>query len=162
MIKRLLLILSSLIAYVNLYAQPAQLILSQKEGRITFAVDEVDIPDNHCGVKTTGSKLSLDLNRNIDGDLFSDWEPIILANSFADVDNLYDIGEDVVFQMLLKAWCQHRPVVLTPDAIWLIICQQFSHIVNENPEKYRGVLVNHEGKKELKVKSNDLFSNQAD
>ena len=47
MIKRLLLILSSLIAYVNLYAQPAQLILSQKEGRITFAVDEVDIPDNH-------------------------------------------------------------------------------------------------------------------
>ena len=162
MIKRLLLILSSLIAYVNLYAQPAQLILSQKEGRITFAVDEVDIPDNHCGVKTTGSKLSLDLNRHIDGDLFSEWEPIILANSFADVDNLYDIGEDVVFQMLLKAWCQHRPVVLTPDAIWLIICQQFSHIVNENPEKYRGVLVNHEGKKELKVESNDLFSNQAD
>lgn len=162
MIKRLLLILSSLIAYVNLYAQPAQLILSQKEGRITFAVDEVDIPDNHCGVKTTGSKLSLDLNRHIDGDLFSEWEPKILANSFADVDNLYDIGEDVVFQMLLKAWCQHRPVVLTPDAIWLIICQQFSHIVNENPEKYRGVLVNHEGKKELKVESNDLFSNQAD
>lgn len=162
MIKRLLLILSSLIAYVNLYAQPAQLILSQKEGRITFAVDEVDISDNHCGLKTTGSKLSLDLNRNIDGDLFSDWEPKILANSFADVDNLYDIGEDVVFQMLLKAWCQHRPVVLTPDAIWLIICQQFSHIVNENPEKYRGVLVNHEGKKELKVESNDLFSNQAD
>ena len=162
MIKRLLLILSSLIACVYLYAQPAQLILSQKEGRITFAVDEVDIPDNHCGVKTTGSKLSLDLNRHIDGDLFSEWEPIILANSFADVDNLYDIGEDVVFQMLLKAWCQHRPVVLTPDAIWLIICQQFSHIVNEKPEKYRGVLVNHEGKKELKVKSNDLFSNQAD
>lgn len=162
MIKRLLLILSSLIACVYLHAQPAQLILSQKEGRITFAVDEVDIPDNHCGVKTTGSKLSLDLNRNIDGDLFSEWEPIILANSFADVDNLYDIGEDVVFQMLLKAWCQHRPVVLTPDAIWLIICQQFSHIVNEKPEKHRGVLVNHEGKKELKVKSNDLFSNQAD
>ena len=162
MIKRLLLILSSLIAYVNMYAQPAQLILSQKEGRITFAVDEVDIPDNHCGLKTTGSKISLDLNRNIDGDLFSDWEPKILANSLADVDNLYDIGEDVVFQMLLKAWCQHRPVVLTPDAIWLIICQQFSHIVNENPEKYRGVLVNHEGKKELNVESNDLFSNQAD
>ena len=162
MIKRLLLILSSLIAYVNLYAQPAQLIMSQKEGRITFAVDEVDIPDNHCGWKRTGPQLALDLNRNQDGVLFSDWKPEILANSFADVDNLYDIGEDVVFQMLLKAWCQHRPVVLTPDAIWLIICQQFSHIVNENPDRYRGVLVNHEGKKELRVKSNDLFSEQAD
>ncbi|MBO6247699.1 MAG: DUF4419 domain-containing protein, partial [Bacteroidales bacterium] len=110
----------------------------------------------------TGAKLALNLNRIIDNDFSSDWEAEILANSFADVDNLYDIGEDVVFQMLLKAWCQHRPVVLTPDAIWLIICQQFSHIVNENPEQYRGVLVNHEGEKELKVESNDLFSDQAD
>ena len=162
MIKRFLFISVGLIACICLSAQPAQLILSQEEGHITFVVDEVDLPDNHCGWKTTGSKLALDLNRNIDGDLFSDWEATILANSFADVDNLYDIGEDVVFQMLLKAWCQHRPVVLTPDSIWLIICQQFSHIVNENPEQYRGVLVKHEGKKELQVKSNDLFSEQAD
>lgn len=161
-LKRLLFTLSCLFSFVSLFAQPTTMILSQEEGRITFAVDDVDIPDKPCGFKRTGSKLALDLNRNIDGDLFSDWEAKILANSFADVDNLYEIGEDVVFQMLLKAWCQHRPVVLTPDAIWLIICQQLSHIVNENPERYRGVLVNHEGKKELQVESNDLFSEQAD
>ena len=41
-------------------------------------------------------------------------------------------------------------------------CQQFSHIVNKNPERYRGVLVSHEGRKELRVKTNDLFSKQAD
>ena len=162
MIKRLLFILSSLISCIHLSAQSAQLILSQETGRITFAVDEVDPPDNHCGWKRSGSQLALDLNRNIDNDFSSGWETEILANSFADTDRLYDIGEDVIFQMLLKAWCQHRPVVLTPDAIWLIICQQFSHIVNENPDRYRGVLVNHEGKKELKVESNDLFSEQAD
>lgn len=74
MIKHLLSILLGLIACIHLSAQPAQLILSQKEGRITFAVDEVNPPDNHCGWETTGSKLALDLNRNIDGDLFSDWE----------------------------------------------------------------------------------------
>ena len=146
----------------GLSAQPARLILNQEEGRITFAVDEVDLPDNHCGFKVTGSQLALDLRRNYDGDLFSDWEPKIIANSFADAADLYDIGEDVIFQMLLKAWCQHRPVVLTPDAIWLIICQQFSHIVNEDPDHYRGMLVSHQGKKELQVKSNDLFSEQAD
>lgn len=162
MSQRLLFILAGLIACTCLSAQPAELILDQKDGCITFAVDEVDLPDNHCGWKTTGFQLACGLNRNIDGDLFSDWKPEILANSFADVDNLYEIGEDVVFQMLLKAWCQHRPVVLTPDSIWLIICQQFSHIVNENPEHYRTVLVNHEGKKELRVNSNDLFSEQAD
>ena len=41
-------------------------------------------------------------------------------------------------------------------------CQQFRHIVNKNPERYRGVLVSHEGRKELRVKTNDLFSKQAD
>ena len=160
--KRLFLISIGVFACIRLCAQPAQLILSREEGRITFAVDEVDLADNHCGWETTGAKLAAGLNKNLDGDPFSDWEPTILANSFADTDNLYEIGEDVVFQMLLRAWCQHRPVVLTPDAIWLIICQQFSHMVNENPELYRGVLVNHEGKKELQVESNDLFSEQAD
>ena len=169
MIKRFIFISIGLIASIFLSAQPARLILSREEGRITFAVDEVDLPDNHCGWEMTGAQLASSLNKNLDGNLFLDkggvWdrkEPEILANSFADVDDLYDIGEDVVFQMLLKAWCQHRPVVLTPDAIWLIICQQFSHIVNENPEQYRGVLVNHEGKMTLQVESNDLFSEQAD
>ena len=160
--KRLLSILIGLSACFWLSAQPARFVLDQEEGCITFAVDEVDLPTSHIGWKQDGSKLAIDINRNYDGDMFSDWEPTILANSFADADNLYDIGEDVMFQMLLKAWCQHRPVVLTPDAIWLIICQQFSHIVNENPDRYRDVLVRHEGKKELLVESNDLFSEQAD
>ena len=160
--KHVLFILIGSFASVWLSAQPARLILSQEEGRITFAVDEVDLPENHCGMKVTGSQLALDLRRNYDGDLFSDWKPEIIANSFADAVDLYDIGEDVIFKMLLKAWCQHRPVVLTPDAIWLIVCQQFSHIVNENPDRYRRVLVSHQGKKELQVRSNDLFSEQAD
>ncbi len=89
MFKRLLLILGGIIAYIYLSAQPAQLILSQQEGRITFAVDEVDLPDKHCGWKTTGSKLAIDLNRNNDGDLFSDWEAKILAShagTYARVD----------------------------------------------------------------------------
>ena len=129
--KRLLSILIGLLACFWLSAQPATFVLDQEEGRITFAVDEVDLPNSHCGWKEDGSKLAVSINRSFDWNVLSDGEPTILANSFADADNLYDIGEDVIFQMLLKAWCQHRPVVLTPDAIWLIICQQFSHIVNE-------------------------------
>lgn len=162
MTKRFIFLLIGFITCISLSAQPAQFILSQEDGRITFTVDEVDTPKDHCGWEMTGDRLASELNINTDGDLLSDWTSEILTNSFADVDNLYYIGEDVVFQMLLNAWCQHRPVVLTPDAIWLIICQQFSHIVNEKPEQYRSVLVNHEGKKELQVKSNDLFSEQAD
>lgn len=115
--KRGLFFILGLFACAGLSAQPKQVILHQEEGRITFAVDEVDPPESPCGVKVTGAQLASDLRRNYGGNWFSDWEPQILANSFANEDHLYDIGEDVVFKMLLNAWCQHRPVVLTPDAI---------------------------------------------
>lgn len=160
--KKVVFAFSGLLLGAMLYAQPSNVILEQRNGSITFAVDEVEHPTNHCGWCMSGTELAKGLNRNTEGNLFSDWAPELLANSFSDEKDLYDIGEDVLFQMLLKAWCQHRPVTLSPDAIWLIICQQVSHCINENPEQYRQILVNHEGKKELKVRTNDLFSKQAD
>lgn len=160
--KRFFSILFSLALFNLASAQPARLILEQEEGRITFAVDEVVAAQDHCGWQRTGAKIAEGLNWDWTGAWNDDWKPEVLACSFADADRLYDIGEDVVFQMLLKAWCQHRPVVLSPDAIWLVISQTFSHQVNENPEKYRKYLVNHEGKIELKVDTGDLMSDQAD
>ena len=153
--KRLVLIISALAFAVALHAQPAQLILHQENGCITFAIDEVDRPNNMCGIRQSGQEMARNLNRDANGFLFSDWEPEIIASSFADAEDLYDIGEDVVFQMLLKAWCQHRPVVLSPDAIWLVVCQQFSRYVNEHPEEFRSLLVRHEGKQELKVETSN-------
>ena len=151
--KRLALVISALTLACSLHAQPSQLILHQEDGRITFAVDEVDWPSSMCGIRQSGQEMALHLNRERDGFFYADWEPEIIASSFADTEDLYDIGEDVVFQMLLKAWCQHRPVVLSPDAVWLVICQQFSRYVNEHPEEFRSLLVSHEGKQELKLET---------
>lgn len=132
----------------------------------TFDLDEVEQATNSIGRKKTGQEVAQQLSSAPDNGPFKPvptWTPQILANSFADADDLHLIGEDVVFQMLLKAFCQHRPVVLTPDAIWLVISQQVSYCVNKDPEKYRSMLVRHEGKKELQVKcEEDLFSDKAD
>eukprot|EP00195_Chlamydomonas_chlamydogama_P008572 CAMPEP_0202890174 /NCGR_PEP_ID=MMETSP1392-20130828/675_1 /ASSEMBLY_ACC=CAM_ASM_000868 /TAXON_ID=225041 /ORGANISM="Chlamydomonas chlamydogama, Strain SAG 11-48b" /LENGTH=435 /DNA_ID=CAMNT_0049573703 /DNA_START=82 /DNA_END=1389 /DNA_ORIENTATION=- len=49
------------------------------------------------------------------------------------------------------AFAQHYPLVLTPDAIWVTILQGLSAHINSDPEKYRKLLVAHEGKKELLV-----------
>ena len=141
-------------------AQPDRLILHQEAGTVTFAVDKVELPNGLVGWEETGTQLARHLHHAPDG--FSDWSPQILFNSFSTQKGMYDIGEDVVFQMLKLAWCQHRPVSLSPDVIWLLICQQFSHYVNKNPETMRKHLVSHEGKEELVVKTNDLFSEQAD
>lgn len=162
--KRLITSLTILSLTLASAAQPAQFIRHREASSITFAVDEVDLPENLLGFRTSGEKLAPTLSPQLSSDpsdWYSDWEPEILFNSFAS-EELFEIGEDVVFQMLLKAWCQHRPVSLSPDVIWLLICQQFSHYVNEHPEKMRKYLVNHQGKMELAVKSGDLLSGQAD
>jgi Domain of unknown function (DUF4419) len=46
---------------------------------------------------------------------------------------------------------QHRPLTLSPDAIWMVIAQGFGHHVAENAEELRRRLVGHEGKRELSV-----------
>jgi Domain of unknown function (DUF4419) len=54
------------------------------------------------------------------------------------------------------AFSDHRPLVLTPDCIWLTIVQGFAHHVLENAESLRRRLVRHEGKKKLCIKTNSL------
>lgn len=162
MIRGLHIILLALIANVSLFAQPSQIILDQQDGRVTFAVDEVTPPESLLGHHISGYNLAMGITRDYSVSFISDWQPEIIANSFADVDNLCDIGEDVVFQMLLTAWCQHRPVVLSPDVIWLIICQQFSYQVNLHPERFRQRLVEHEGKKDLVIETDTPISEISD
>ena len=52
---------------------------------------------------------------------------------------------------LFKAYCNHYPIRIKPDDIWLLIVQCFSHHVNANSEDLRKYFVNFEGKKNLKV-----------
>jgi Domain of unknown function (DUF4419) len=54
------------------------------------------------------------------------------------------------------AFSQHRPLAISPDAIWLLIAQGFSHHVSENTESLRARLVRHQGKRELQVAAADL------
>ena len=157
-------LLLSALGFSVAQAQPAKLILEREEGRITFAVDKVDPATSSISWSRNGMEIARQLNlKDPTSGPFSDWEPEIIANSFADEKDLHLVGEDVVFQMLLKAWCQHRPVVLSPDAIWLVICQQVSHCINQNPEDYRAMLVSHDGKKTLEVRTTEeLFSGSPD
>ena len=54
------------------------------------------------------------------------------------------------------AFSQHRPLTLSPDAIWLVIAQGFSHHVAENAEALRPRLVRHQGRQELIAAVPDL------
>ena len=160
--KRFIILMSVLLGATMLSAQPKQLILSRSPKSITFAVDDVALPASHLP-KNSAVHLARQLHQNTDSTFWiSTWESDIIASSFADDEGIINLGEDVVFRMLLEAWSQHRPVVLSPDVIWLLICQQLSYYVNQNPEKMRPLLVDHEGKKRLVVQVAEPLADQSD
>jgi hypothetical protein len=54
------------------------------------------------------------------------------------------------------AFSEHRPLTISPDSIWLVIVQGFSHHVAENAAELRHRLVRHQGRCELTVETHDL------
>jgi hypothetical protein len=57
---------------------------------------------------------------------------------------------------LFNAYKDHRPVVLSPDMIWLLISQGFARHIDNNREALRHKMVNFEGRKVLTVIANDI------
>lgn len=56
----------------------------------------------------------------------------------------------------LEAYNHHHHLTLRPDDIWIAIITQFSFYVNRHAETMRTFFVDHEGKKELIIKSRKL------
>lgn len=61
-----------------------------------------------------------------------------------------------------RAYAEHRPLVLTPDAVWLCIAQGFAAHVNHDAEALRGRFVRHEGRKKLVVRRDDFIKGSPD
>ena len=108
-------------------------ILEQKPGSITFVVDE-NLPEP----------------RN---EFLTGWEhdDEYIACSFGDSPIL--IADNPFYTGMVQAFADHRPITLSPDVIWMLICQAFSHDVNADPEKFRDKLVDFDGKIDLVVET---------
>ena len=59
-------------------------------------------------------------------------------------------------QAVHLAFSDHRPLILSPDCIWLTIVQGFARHVWENAESLRSRIVQHHGKASLRVKARSL------
>jgi hypothetical protein len=131
---------------------------------VTFVVDENLSPVENYNVEKyqeTGSKALKGIFRDegVPGDTHA-----MIAKSFSDDERFYTFtGKDVFFKTIVRAYAEHRPLVFSPDMIWVLISQGFARYVNAHPEELRDQLVNHSGKMELVVQSDkDLLSEDAD
>lgn len=66
------------------------------------------------------------------------------------------------FAAMYLAYVGHRPFELSPEALWLLICQGFSHHVNYNEEELRSMFVDFVGKQTLYVCADDLSLDNPD
>ncbi len=139
--------------------------LATAQTGVTFVVDENLSPiDYEFGMEKYQNSDAQALNgifhdEGVPGDTHA-----MIAWSFADDEKFYTFtGKDVFFKTIVRAYAEHRPLVLSPDMIWVLISQGFARYVNAHPEQLRDQLVNHSGKMDLVVQSDkDLLSGDAD
>ncbi len=134
-------------------------VINKEDGSITFRVD-LNLPQPEGLYYSMSGRLVMEnmlRDRGYDNDNFN-----IITSSYAD-DVLCGFRSNPFFKGMIEAFAHHRPVVLSPDVIWLLISQGFAHYVNENPELMRDLIVDHDGKMSLVVETDqDLLTQEAD
>jgi hypothetical protein len=79
------------------------------------------------------------------------------AEGKRDIPLLTPIANNNFIKAVELAYANHYPLVISPDMMWLLICQGFAAHVNANAEKMRHLFVEHtEGKKTLVVNIDDI------
>lgn len=78
-------------------------------------------------------------------------------------DKLIHLDNDPLYKCFITCYAEHRPLVLTPDLIWLIICQTLSDHIYNNAEKFRNQIVEHKDKLIINVESQyDIHDDRCD
>ena len=121
---------------------------------VTFVVDENLAPIDEDALDMEDSQLR---GSSALYGIFRDegvLEPIWIAKSFSDDERFYTFkGKDVFFQTIVRAYAEHRPLVLSPDMVWLLISQGFARYVNAHSDELRDQIVSHTEKMDLVVET---------
>ena len=152
--KRIVLIVGLLVAmFTGVEAKKNKDVISKEEGSITFYVDR-DVNPAMANQTVAGSSIIRDvlMNKGVMPN-----KQRLVTSSFAD-DTICDYGAQTFFSGMVDAYGGHHAVVLSPDVIWLLISQGVARWINENPEQMRDKLVDHDGKMDLVVITNEHLS----
>ncbi len=106
---------------------------------ITFAVDPVTPATTRLSEETLLASLERRSGRSFVS--LPEKDRLVVANA----------SFHPLIEAIHRAFADHRPLILSPDDIWLTIQQGFAHHVNENAESLRHKFVSHKGKRELVV-----------
>ncbi|MBD2743881.1 DUF4419 domain-containing protein [Coleofasciculus sp. FACHB-1120] len=117
----------------------------QSDGEITFLVDDVQVCQDIIPVSGAWSKFEERLG-----------SPLLAFSHSNSFEVIQESGNHPLVTAVHIAHSEHRPLLLTPDAIWLTIAQGFAQHINNHAEELRSRFVGHLGKLELKVETQKL------
>ncbi|MDX2104881.1 MAG: DUF4419 domain-containing protein [Candidatus Melainabacteria bacterium] len=128
--------------------------LSQTKSQgVTFLVHDVEPVLTPLATKKTRELLKV-LLKNFDS--HDATEPLYLSGYNS--ESLEDASTyNALFSTIHLAFSQHRPLVISPDMIWVTILQGVAQHVKNNSEELRHLLVNHSGRKNLVIEKQETF-----
>lgn len=126
-------------------------ILHRSATEICFRVDEVEPCLDPCTLTPAQARVRQHVGRPFLACSHDESSELISATGAAAhgfVDAVY------------VAFSQHRPLVLTPDAVWMTLAQGFAHHIMNHAEALRSSLVRHKGKMILYAETIDPHASQ--
>jgi hypothetical protein len=123
-------------------------ITAYSQNGITFQVEELSKPEKLLPVRPQNEIWGTLISRSNIG--VANVKADIIAQSKAP-GSLVDFGYHSFFNGMYQAYADHRPFVLSPDMIWLLIAQGFAQHVNVNAEELRDYFVDFSGQLSLVV-----------
>ncbi|MCB9495796.1 MAG: DUF4419 domain-containing protein [Fibrobacteria bacterium] len=125
-------------------------ILSKRSSEITFEVDPVE-PNLDPIPRVSDSAWRE--SRRLRWDSESRWVVGEHGPRLVECDGPHSFASTFV-----RAWNEHRPVRLSPDAVWMLLMEGLLETVGQSPDSIRPQMVRHsKGKKILKIRLANSF-----
>lgn len=125
------------------------------DNKVSFTLEELDAPAGLLKTRTVDEIYKYLLRKDYKSDVNTVDEIAsqskIIANSFGDRQIVGKYGYNPFFFGLCEAYANHRPVVLSPDVIWVLISQGFANHINSNSRHFRNQIVDFDDRKELEI-----------
>ncbi len=126
---------------------------------ITFQVEELTRPRVHLARTDTPDILKDLIGSKIPRGNRSDADYYNIVAQSSMPEKLVNFGYHSFFTGMHQAYADHRPFVLSPDMIWLLISQGFALHVNNNAEELRDYFTPSAGKVQLVVRNDAIDLN---
>lgn len=126
-------------------------ILHRTATEICFRVDEVEPCLEPCIPIKTPTRVKQDVGRPLLACSHDESSEVILEGGAA---------THGLVNAVYVAFSQHRPLVLTPDAIWITLAQGVVHHITNHAEALRSSVVRHKDKMTLQAETFELSSAQ--